>query len=152
MTTEHSGVTDLDVHECWALIRSAEVGRLAVVIGNQPEIFPINFVVDHGSVVFRTAAGTKLAALSDSERVAFEVDGYAPRDRQAWSVVVKGRANKIRALHELFDAHTLPLFPWHAAPKQHFVRIVPDTLTGRRFAVVDPAPTEPPFARRAAHE
>ena len=41
---------------------SAQVGRLAVSIKEQPDIFPINFVVDHGTVVFRTAEGTKLAA------------------------------------------------------------------------------------------
>jgi uncharacterized protein len=29
------------------------------------------------------------------------------------------------------------LFPWQAAPKRRFVRILPETISGRRFHVVD---------------
>ncbi len=55
------GVEVLDPNECWALLRGSVVGRLAISIANHPDIFPINYVVDHGTVVFRTAEGTKLA-------------------------------------------------------------------------------------------
>ena len=130
------GVTNLEANECWALLRSQEVGRLAVSIGDRPEIFPVNFVVDHGTVVFRTAEGTKLAGAVRRD-VAFEADGYEPGTGEAWSVVVKGRAEEISRSQELLDTADLPLFPWHAAPKQRFVRIVPDEITGRRFRVVD---------------
>ena len=58
MTTEHrTGMEILEPPACWALLRRAQVGRLAVAIANHPDIFPINFVVDHASVVFRTAEG-----------------------------------------------------------------------------------------------
>jgi nitroimidazol reductase NimA-like FMN-containing flavoprotein (pyridoxamine 5'-phosphate oxidase superfamily) len=121
--------------ECWELLRRQEVGRLAVVIDQHPEIFPVNFVVDHGTVVFRTAEGSKLAALVAESRVAFEVDGECESD--AFSVVVKGFAVEIGDRYELFDALDLPLFPWHTAPKHHFVRILPEVVTGRRFEVGD---------------
>jgi nitroimidazol reductase NimA-like FMN-containing flavoprotein (pyridoxamine 5'-phosphate oxidase superfamily) len=132
------GVAYLEAHQCWALLRSHEVGRLAVSIGDRPDIFPINYVVDHGTVVFRTAEGTKLAGAIKGEAVAFEADGYEPDSGEAWSVVVKGRAEEISGVHELLDNATdLPLFPWHAAPKKRFVRIVPDEISGRRFHIVD---------------
>jgi hypothetical protein len=67
--------------------------------------------------------------------VAFEIDGEA--DGEAWSVVVKGRAVEIERMYELFDAVELPLYPWHAAPKHRYVRILPEMITGRRFRVVD---------------
>jgi nitroimidazol reductase NimA-like FMN-containing flavoprotein (pyridoxamine 5'-phosphate oxidase superfamily) len=127
-------------NECWGLLRQEEVGRLAVVVDGRPEIFPVNYVVDHGTVVFRTAEGSKLAALVAESRVAFEIDGET--DGDAFSVVVKGFAVEIGDRYELFDAVELPLFPWHIAPKQHFVRILPELVTGRRFAVGD---------RRAQH-
>jgi uncharacterized protein len=130
------GATNLETNMCWALLRSHEVGRVAVVIGDRPEIFPINYVVDHGTVVFRTAEGTKLAGTVNRD-VAFEADGYEPGSGEAWSVVVKGRGEEISRVHELLDTADLPLFPWHADPKQRFVRIVPDEITGRRFRVVD---------------
>jgi uncharacterized protein len=130
------GATNLEANMCWALLRSHEVGRLAVLIADRPEIFPINYVVDHGTVVFRTAEGTKLAASVLGQAVAFEVDGYDGGSGEAWSVVIKGRAVEIERMQELFDAVELPLFPWHAAPKPRFVRIEPDELSGRRFHVV----------------
>jgi uncharacterized protein len=130
------GVAYLEAHQCWALLRSHEVGRLAVSIGDRPDIFPINYVVDHGTVVFRTAEGTKLAGAIKGEAVAFEADGYEPESGEAWSVVVKGQAEEISRI-ELLDTANLPLFPWHTAPKPRFVRIVPDEISGRRFHVVD---------------
>jgi hypothetical protein len=141
-------ILELDEHQCWELLRSQEVGRLAVAIANHPDIFPINYVVDHASVVFRTAEGTKLAAAVLGESVAFETDGES--DGEAWSVVIKGRALEIERMYELFDALDLPLYPWHVGPKHRFVRIEPEIVTGRRFRVVDRAAAhagEPPQHR-----
>jgi uncharacterized protein len=150
---DSSGVTVLPEHTCWELLRSAEVGRLAVAVDAQPDIFPINFVVDHGTVVFRTGAGSKLAAAS-SNRVAFEADGYDPGTSEAWSVVIKGRAEEIKQLHERIESMDLPLFPWHAEPKPYVMRVVPETISGRRFHVVDSSAwgTSSPGARRQSPE
>ncbi len=127
----------LSESECWTLLEAAAVGRLAVDIAGQPDIFPINFVVDDSGIVFRTAAGTKLAGAVLNRRVAFEIDGYEPDDRSAWSVVVKGHARAIERMQEVFDAEELPLYPWIAWDKPNFVRIEPTVITGRRFHVVD---------------
>ena len=104
---------------------------------DHPSIFPINFVVDRESIVFRTAAGTKLSEAVTGQTVAFEADGYDADAGEAWSVIIQGRAFEIERMHDYFDALALPLFPWHAAPKHHFVRIEPDEMSGRRFEVVD---------------
>jgi uncharacterized protein len=136
------GIRELTESECWELLRANEelgggVGRLAVAISNHPDIFPVNYVVDHGSVVFRTAEGTKLAASVLGTAVAFEADGYDPEVGEAWSVVLKGRAVEVEQVHGRFDAADLPLFPWHASPKHRVVRIEPELTTGRRFVVVE---------------
>lgn len=133
---EQQGMTILTTDECWELLRHADVGRLGVAINNHPDIFPINFVADHGTVVFRTGEGTKLAAALLGVGVALEIDGVDATAAEAWSVVVKGTAVEIEHIQELFDALDLPLFPWHVAPKHRFVRIVPTEVTGRRFHVV----------------
>jgi hypothetical protein len=122
--------------ECWELLDGAAVGRLAVDIAGQPDIFPINFVVDKSGIVFRSAAGTKLAGAVLNRLVAFEIDGYEPDDRTAWSVVVKGHARQIERMQEVFDAEDLPLFPWLAWDKPNFVRIEPAVVTGRRYHIV----------------
>jgi nitroimidazol reductase NimA-like FMN-containing flavoprotein (pyridoxamine 5'-phosphate oxidase superfamily) len=122
------------------------------MIDDQPDIFPVNYLVDHGSIVFRTAEGTKLANSVD-RLVAFEVDGYDPASGEAWSVVVRGKAREVKQLHEVLDALDLPLFPWHAAPKRRIIRIEPEGVSGRRFHVLDaPARHMPARAPRASHE
>ena len=141
-----SAVAILTAPECWDELRRAEVGRLAVSIADRPDIFPINYVVDHGTVVFRSAEGTKLAAAVLGRAVAFEVDGYDPVLGEAWSVVIKGEAREIERMDELFDALDLPLFPWQASPKHRFVRIIAAEITGRRFHVVDPSVWGAPHA------
>jgi nitroimidazol reductase NimA-like FMN-containing flavoprotein (pyridoxamine 5'-phosphate oxidase superfamily) len=136
MSTDiHTGMTILEPDLCWSLLRTAEVGRLAVSIADQPDIFPINFVEDHGTIVFRTAEGTKLAAAVLGRGVAFEVDGFDREGGEAWSVVVKGKATELQRMIEIFEATELPLFPWLTSPKPRFVRIVPDSITGRSFRV-----------------
>ena len=139
MATDRLGTTELTADECFTVLAGEQVGRLAVSVGNLPDIFPINYVVDRGCVVFRTATGTKLAASVLGRGVAFEVDGVDEVTGEAWSVIVKGHAVELQRMRELFVAADLPLFPWHASPKQRYVRIVPVQITGRRFAIVGPA-------------
>ena len=131
-------VENLDHHECWRLLRSVSVGRLAVWVDDHPDIFPINYKVDHGTLVFRTAEGTKLQAATGDTPVALEADGMNADTGVAWSVVIKGQAAPVQNPQEVMDTVGLLLFPWQAGKKEHFVRITPDTVTGRRFKVVPP--------------
>lgn len=112
----HAGVV-LSEAESWTLLREAVVGRLAVIVDDRPDIFPVNHLVDHGSVVFRTAAGTKLAG-AVGHWVAYEVDGYDLQTGSAWSVVVKGRAHEVKRLYDVLEVVELPLFPWHSTPSR----------------------------------
>ena len=57
----HPGIEILENAECWDLLREHQVGRLAVDIAGRPDIFPINYLVHGGGILFRTAPGTKLA-------------------------------------------------------------------------------------------
>lgn len=135
MSSSTSAVQELDVARCWALLRQGTVGRLAVVVERRPDIFPVNYVVDHGTVVFRTSSGSKLAS-SEGQPVAFEVDGWVEGSGLTWSVVVHGRAERAREPYEALQAMRLPLTPWHPGAKPWFVRIEPDTVTGRQFTRV----------------
>ncbi|MEP6296111.1 MAG: pyridoxamine 5'-phosphate oxidase family protein, partial [Ilumatobacter sp.] len=88
MTYIAPGTEELTTEACWELLAATSVGRLAIDIAGKPDIFPINFVVDGDALIFRTGAGTKFAASALLHDVAFEIDGYGPRERTAWSVVV----------------------------------------------------------------
>jgi nitroimidazol reductase NimA-like FMN-containing flavoprotein (pyridoxamine 5'-phosphate oxidase superfamily) len=149
-----SEIKHLGVDTCWDLLRSAHVGRLAVIVAERPEIFPVNHVVDRGTIIFRTADGTKLVGALGGVPVAFEIDGYDEAASEAWSVVVKGHAGEIRQLHDVIDTVDLPLEPWQGGPKHRFIRIEPDEVSGRRFAVSDPAGWQTLLSQapRAPHE
>ena len=142
--------SELDEAESLARLRSAAVGRLGVIVDGRPDIFPVNFVVDRGAVVFRTAEGTKLAACV-GHHVAFEADSMDDATDDAWSVVLKGTAREIVQLHDVLDALDLPISPWHAGSKPRIVRIDRDSITGRQFHAASRAPAASAI-RRAADE
>jgi hypothetical protein len=153
MADEKVTVEQLSESECWALLRTTSVGRLAVWVDDHPDIFPLNYAVDHGTVVFRSSAGTKVsAALSDSP-VALEADGYDAETAEVWSVVIRGNAEEIRG-QDLIGTIDLPLFPWQAGDKGRFIRIVPTATSGRRFPIADPSVWNTPLSgvKRASME
>jgi nitroimidazol reductase NimA-like FMN-containing flavoprotein (pyridoxamine 5'-phosphate oxidase superfamily) len=125
---------ELTVSQCWELLREGVVGRLGVVHDRRPDIFPVNFAVDHGTIVFRTGSGT-LFQSADGAFVAFEVDGYDAARAVAWSVVVRGVAHEVYQLDDALAALRLPLYPWHEGPKPRIMRIHAEVVTGRRFVV-----------------
>jgi nitroimidazol reductase NimA-like FMN-containing flavoprotein (pyridoxamine 5'-phosphate oxidase superfamily) len=126
---------ELEHHECWSVLRSTELGRLAFDVEGLPQIFPVNYVVDQGTVVFRTGSGSHLAAAADGRPVAFEADGRT--DDQAWSVVVTGTARVVTDFYESIDAAELPIHPEQAGSKNSIVRITAAEVTGRRFPIAD---------------
>lgn len=125
------GVAILPVHECWELLGSLALGRLVTYADGQPDIFPVNYVVQRRTVLFRTAAGTKLVSSAINDRVLFEVDDH--NVAEAWSVIVRGRARSLRTPEELEEAERAQVLPWTRPEKTHYVRIVPESVTGRRF-------------------
>ncbi len=138
-TIGHNGTVHLDRASCLALLRTVEVGRLAVAVAHHPDIFPVNFAVVDDAVLFRTAEGTKLAAGFAGYGVAFEADGYDPDAGDAWSVVVKGHLEEVYVF-DAPDEAAYPVFPWSATPKPRFLKVVADEITGRRFHAVRHAP------------
>lgn len=137
--TPTEGVRNLSPEDAWERARTMVVGRLAFSGGDRLELFPINYLVDRGTVLFRTAPGTKLAASMERLAVAFEVDGYEADTNEAWSVVVHGVLEPVLDTAAIVDAVALPLFPWQNGEKAFFVRIVPSEVSGRQFTVADPS-------------
>lgn len=89
--------------------------------------------------MFRTGPGTKLEAISRS-LAAFEVDRLSPVSLAGWSVVVEGIAQEVTSAdapgvrERLAD---LPVRPWAAGDRHHFVRIVAMSITGIRLSPAD---------------
>jgi nitroimidazol reductase NimA-like FMN-containing flavoprotein (pyridoxamine 5'-phosphate oxidase superfamily) len=119
--------------ECWVLLHSSSLGRLAVSVANEPNIYPVSFVADDRRLVFRTSQGTKLAELTVNSHVAFETDGVGPDE--AWSVVVKGTAHALDKQSDIDAADELSLLSLIPTLRYVYVEITPYEVTGRRFKV-----------------
>jgi nitroimidazol reductase NimA-like FMN-containing flavoprotein (pyridoxamine 5'-phosphate oxidase superfamily) len=132
-TTDRTWVEHLSTEECWALLALHPVGRIGVLVNSAPEIYPVNHVVDEGTVVFRTDPGSKLHGIDRSPSVCFEADDLSLDDRTGWSVLVKGRAAEIDDPEELRRAQALPLRFWVLGEKGHWIRITPSEITGRQI-------------------
>jgi uncharacterized protein len=125
---------ELDASECRLLLGSQEFGRLAVVREGRPEIFPVNYVLDGDTVVFRTDGGTKFD-WSVMSHVAFEVEDIDPKGQDGWVVEVRGVARDITDGGDPKSEHlrSLPLHPWVAGDKGNWVAIVRPEISGRRL-------------------
>ena len=84
-----NGLEVIDPDECRKLLASDDVGRLVVVHDGTPFVFPVNYALDEGAIVFRTAPGTKLTPGPGARWPSRSARSTSPRT--GWSVVVTGR-------------------------------------------------------------
>lgn len=124
-------VVNLSDEQCWERLRTQELGRLVTRVHDVLDIFPVNYVVDGDSVLFRTAQGSKLFELTINDEVLFEVDDHTETD--AWSVIVRGRAHPLDTSAEVERADGLGLKPWIPTLKYTYVRVEAASVTGRAF-------------------
>ena len=62
MSTECEPLTILSEDESWHLLASMALGRLVTCLEGQPAIFPVNFVVQRRTVLFRTGRAPSCSA------------------------------------------------------------------------------------------
>ncbi len=128
------GLEVLNSDECLSLLETRSVGRIAVFGFANPMIVPINYAVDHHTIVFRTGPGTKLweSATQDS-RVAFEVDELDENEMEAWSVSLTGRAERITDQGVIARLEGLGLRNWVKGAEAFWFRVTPSIIEGRRL-------------------
>ena len=133
MESDYASIRELDLAECMTHLETEEVGRLAVNDWNTPIIFPVNYRVRDGMIVFRTDPGTKQTR-GPWASASFEVDHIDPDRREGWSVLVVGRLEEVTggARHALAEELAADLRPWGGGAKDHWMRLTPTRITGRR--------------------
>jgi uncharacterized protein len=131
-----SDLTVISEEECWRLLESHRLGRLAIVVHGQPKIFPVNYSSGEHAIVMRTAPGEKLT-YGPGRHVCFEIDGYEETAGTGWSVMAVGMLQDVtdsddpraRRLREL------PVRPQAPGLRQHWLALLPDEVSGRTFQV-----------------
>ncbi|WP_087131688.1 pyridoxamine 5'-phosphate oxidase family protein [Microbacterium esteraromaticum] len=129
---EASGVETLTMKECWRLIRAGSLGRLAITgRDGAPDIYPLNYKVHGGSIYFRSAPGSKLAAIVTHPVAALEIDGKDAGFH--WSVVVRGAMRRLSTDQEIHDSGVKRLVSSSPTAKYNYVCIETSSVSGRRF-------------------
>jgi nitroimidazol reductase NimA-like FMN-containing flavoprotein (pyridoxamine 5'-phosphate oxidase superfamily) len=127
----------LDENECLRLIESGGIGRIAYVGRFGPAVLPVNYKLQGGAVLFRTAENGPLdedlrTGIADADyKVAFEIDEIDLGAGRGWSVLVQGPAHHVLEA-ELDAVRDTGVEPWAPGDRDLFVRIVPSRITGRR--------------------
>jgi nitroimidazol reductase NimA-like FMN-containing flavoprotein (pyridoxamine 5'-phosphate oxidase superfamily) len=129
----------LDEDECLRLITPGGIGRIAFSGRFGPTVFPVNFKVHQGNIVFRTAQDSptdedlRTGIANADYKVAFEIDEIDSAAREGWSVLVQGPVHHMDSEAERAAASAVGVEPWPGGNRELFLRIVPSRITGRRI-------------------
>jgi uncharacterized protein len=110
--------------ECWYLLATTSVGRLALSVWALPMILPVQYYLDDRDIAACLGHRELPERSLDEAIIAFAADSIDPSTRAGWSVEVQGRSVLSR------QAWSGTSCPQHALGQ--VVRIEPTTLTGHR--------------------
>lgn len=119
--------------ECDRLLSTTPIGRVSFLLDGEPQILPVNYRYQDGSIVIRTTVGSKMEAAEMHHRFAFEIDQWDAEAQSGWSVVAHGSGEVVNDSEEIRRMEKLGLESW-ADGQQHdlWIRLRLDDITGRR--------------------
>jgi nitroimidazol reductase NimA-like FMN-containing flavoprotein (pyridoxamine 5'-phosphate oxidase superfamily) len=128
----------LSREQCLRLVGQVPLGRIVYTRQALPAVELVNFALADGDIVIRTDSSGKLAAATRGAVVAFEVDSVDIAARAGWSVTIVGYSRAVVDGAEIRRLEQIGLVPWAAGKRDHFIRISPTIVTGRRLAAGQP--------------
>jgi nitroimidazol reductase NimA-like FMN-containing flavoprotein (pyridoxamine 5'-phosphate oxidase superfamily) len=129
----------LDEAECLRLISPGGIGRIAYSGRYGVTVLPVNYTLYEGSILFRTTQNSPLdedlrTGIANAEyKVGFEIDDYDLAAREGWSVLIQGSAHHVDSESERASVLAAGVEPWPAGAREHFLRIFPTRIAGRRI-------------------
>jgi nitroimidazol reductase NimA-like FMN-containing flavoprotein (pyridoxamine 5'-phosphate oxidase superfamily) len=125
--------------ECLRLVSAGVVGRLAFTGSFDLTVLPVNYRLVKGAILFRTAQDSltgedlRTGIEAAEYKVAFEVDSFDEKAREGWSVLIQGPAHHLDSAAEREMALAAGVESWPGGEKDHFIKITPVRITGRRI-------------------
>jgi len=124
----------LSREECLRLVGQVPVGRIVYTRQALPAVELVNFALADGDIIIRTDSGGKLAAATRGAVVAFEADSVDGAAHAGWSVTIVGYSRAVTDGDEIRRLELVGLVPWAPGKRDHFIRISPTFVNGRRIA------------------
>ena len=152
MSPNSSALKQLTSEECLRLMASVPLGRIIYTRQALPAVELVNFALDNGDIIIRTGRGGKLAAATRGVVVAFEADCVDPDRHVGWSVTVIGQSQEVTDPKEIGRLEKIGLRSWAPGEREHFIRISPGILNGRRLAAQGPERVYPILGECAGAE
>jgi nitroimidazol reductase NimA-like FMN-containing flavoprotein (pyridoxamine 5'-phosphate oxidase superfamily) len=138
-TTSPGRIEELDEADCLTLIAPGGIGRIAYPGRYGQTVLPVNYQLLDNTIVFRTGEDSPLeedlqTGIRHAEyQVAFEIDEINLAAKEGWSVLVQGPAHHVESDAERTAVRQSGVQPWFAGAKEHYIRVVPHRITGRRI-------------------
>jgi uncharacterized protein len=124
------GLKELTREECFELLASTNVGRFAYCSPEGPEVFPLNYVLQGESLLFRTSPHTTLGRRLPLAAAAFQIDDVDDYTETGWSVLIRGPVDVVEH-DDLPPADERPE-PWVGGLRPLHLRLSARAVTGRR--------------------
>jgi nitroimidazol reductase NimA-like FMN-containing flavoprotein (pyridoxamine 5'-phosphate oxidase superfamily) len=125
---------ELSREQCLWLMGQVPLGRIVYTRQALPAVELVNFALDDGDIIVRTDSSGKLAAATRGAVVAFEADSVDSTTHAGWSVTVVGYSRAVVEAAEIRRLERVGPVPWAPGKRDHFIRISPTIVTGRRLA------------------
>ena len=121
--------------ESWRVVAEGQIGRIAVVFGGQPDIFPVSYVTHKRGIYLKTGPNSRLRQETEGSRVAFEAtmthpDGFS-------SVVCFGIVRVVDDPDLLTTLTRAPLVEFSSDASAIWLELKPETLRGRQLHILE---------------
>jgi nitroimidazol reductase NimA-like FMN-containing flavoprotein (pyridoxamine 5'-phosphate oxidase superfamily) len=125
-----SHLREIDKAECLELLAAHTVGRVAYCDDLGPVVLPVNYALDHDTVLIQISPHSTLATHLRSARASFEIDDFDDYNQSGWSVLVRGNAAYVETADLPDDDRPVA---WAEGQRTLHVRITPHDISGRRL-------------------
>lgn len=136
LPTGSGSIRTLSDQECWGLLATTTVGRVAFVASTGQQLLPVNFQFLDGRVYFQTSPQSILAELAlGLDDVAFSVEYREELLQTGWSVVISGSSSIVEDPSELEEVLSVErLHPWAPGDRSLVIALTPLGISGRKVS------------------
>jgi nitroimidazol reductase NimA-like FMN-containing flavoprotein (pyridoxamine 5'-phosphate oxidase superfamily) len=111
----------LEVGRCLSLLARSSIGRVGIVIGPLPFVYPVRYDMSNGHILFVLSIDQVATAIDDAV-VALQADGFDEDRGRRWTVLAIGPATAVEPTSESV--------PRHLRPDRHAFRLRPKMISG----------------------
>ena len=133
MDSDGLALQQLTRDECLQLMASVSVGRIIYTRQALPAVDLVNFAFDNGDIIIKTDHSGNLATATRRAVVAFEADCLDFARQAGWTVTAIGQSHEVTDADEISRLVRIGLNSWTPGDREHFIRISPGILNGRRL-------------------